>query len=137
MKTLQTLFSSLLFGLFLSLGAQAQNSATDWQPLKETADYRLLARSAGRNPETGLLRAWALTNYLRIQYTQDGLSYRSAKSLLEFDCQGGLYHGVMVVLSPGFNGQGVPVRSMDLPTPWQTVAIDTPEDAVRGFACKP
>lgn len=125
----------VLLSLALLMGFSLAHAA-DWKPVKTFAEFKLLAQPASRKLDPNLARVWTLRHYYRAQYTADGLTYRSQKTLLEFDCQTDEYHVLMVVLAPGYYGTGTPTRSIEMPTPWQMVGADSPEAAVQAVACK-
>ena len=111
-------------------------AADDWRPLKSTPEYQLLIRPSSLKQGDGYAKIWVAKSYYRGKYTEDGLMYHSMRQLLEFDCGADVFRPLMATITNGFKGGGKTLRSNELYAPWQTVGVDTPEEAVEQFACQ-
>jgi len=130
---LRTSIASL--GLLLSFHA----SASDWESVGLMdlgvfyIDVQSISKPDSNHPH--LRQVWAMLDYRDPQKNSKGMTFRSTRSLFEFNCQAGMVKTLSVSWHTGPRLTGQTLESEGAMDNWQPIAPQTPLVHIRKAVC--
>jgi hypothetical protein len=124
-RTLATLAMLTLIGMPAWAG---------WQIVGSNGVSNLFADNGPIRREGDKVRMWDMIDYREPQ-ERDGMSYRSMKVEVEYDCEAQRYRNLSATLHVGRLAEGEPVATYARPDAWQAIQAGSGIDLLAKFAC--
>ncbi len=113
--------------------------ASDWESvgLMDLGVFYIDVQSITKpDPSNSHVRqAWTMLDYREPQKTSRGLTFRSTRSLFQFNCQTGMVKTLSVSWHSGSRLSGQTLESEGVLDTWQPIAPQTPLVNIRKAAC--
>jgi len=124
-----------LWAILLSFAAQA----SDWESvgLMDLGIFYIDVQSISKpDPNNSHLRqVWTMLDYREPQKTSKGVSFRSTRSLFQFNCQTSMVKTLSVSWHSGSRLSGQTLESEGVMDTWQPIAPQTPLVNIRKAVC--
>lgn len=105
-----------------------------WQIVGSNAESNLFADNGPARREGDKVRMWDMIDYRELQ-ERDGVSFRSMKVEVEYDCAARRFRNLSANLYPGRMADGEPVATYARPDAWQEIQAGSGIDLLAKFAC--
>lgn len=105
-----------------------------WQIVGTNGESNLFADNGPVRREGDKVRMWDMIDYREPQ-ERDGVSYRSMKVEVEYDCETQRFRNLSASLYPGRMADGEPVATYARPEAWQGIQPGSGIDLLAKFAC--